>query len=126
MKDKLLALAERVEAGERDLTRSPAHEGFGEQIAYALGGKMNEIINAWKATSYGSLDAAKALHDAVLPDWEWGYDNLNDEQCAFVRHKTEGKLVEVHRAPSVAAAWVAAILRAKADMSVKETSDVDA
>lgn len=58
----------------------------------------------------GSLDAAKALHDAVLPDWHWGLfgrtanvfkmDRPHDGQSHSAEHD------------NIARAWLLAILKA--------------
>jgi len=61
-----------------------------------------------------SLDAAQKLHDEVLPGWAYGYDNLNDENCAYVR--IDNTLIEVTAKHSIPAAWVSCILRALASM----------
>jgi hypothetical protein len=95
-KDELLKLADRVEAGE------VTSEDFFMQFGVSTWMNWNEALT--------SLDAAKALHDAVLPGWSW---NINDDFSATlfdinsIAARGEGK--------NPAAAWVAAILRAKAE-----------
>lgn len=60
---------------------------------------------------HGSLDAAKALHDAVLPGWVYGLNfDACDEKYAFVSDgdfETDEQYCETH-----ARAWLLAILRA--------------
>ena len=60
---------------------------------------------------YGSLDAAKALHDAVLPGWKWGrqwschmWVEPDDVPGRSERHYGTGAIP--------ARAWLIAILRA--------------
>jgi len=60
-KETLTALRDRVQAGKVgqwfNWDSGIKGHGAGARLAYK-----------------GSLDAAKALHDAVLPEWEYGYD----------------------------------------------------
>ena len=65
----------------------------------------------WKAYQ-GSLDAAKALHEAVLPRCEWGCGFDEDE--GFGAGVTSGgrEFVIHGGATSPARAWLLAILRA--------------
>ena len=98
----LLKLAERVEAGECDLD-------FCQKTLWeALGcGPINLLLHC--ALQDGSLNAAKSLHAAVLPGWEWGIEYDDEEQCAYVRKDT----LHIGHSSNPATAWVAAILRAK-------------
>jgi len=64
--------------------------------------------NAAKAYN-GSLDAAKALHDAVLPDYEWTF--YYDGECSVQERKGRGiYFTSIDKNP--ARAWLIAILRA--------------
>lgn len=95
-------LAERVEAGE----------AFSHNFRNIFDEQSSR--NAHEALK-GSLDAAKALHDAVLPGWGWHIREDGDgcyASCLYPKHNlvTPGSAT----AKTPAAAWVAAILRAKA------------
>ena len=66
-----------------------------------------------------SLDAAKALHDAALNTgdwWHWEVKYVNGNCFAEVaRAGTDPQPSYQGEAPTPAAAWVSAILRAKAE-----------
>ena len=101
--DDLLRLADQVEAGE------PC---AGLVFDY-LGGWENCTLDGVRDALTGSLDAAKVLHNEVLPGWDWGF--VNPQTCKLrgpdvfdVNHHWKGQC------DNPAAAWVAAILRAKA------------
>jgi hypothetical protein len=59
--EALTELAAKVEAGEWSSRR---------QLATDAGFDLEAIIDAVRAY-HGSLDAANALHEAVLPGWHW-------------------------------------------------------
>jgi hypothetical protein len=102
-RDELLDLAERVEANESVLVtelRDAVGVSTSKMIAIGWG-----IPNA--ATS---LDAATALHDAVLPGWEFLIHN--DSVAVGNPLETNPEWASAKTTP---AAWVAAILRAKAE-----------
>jgi hypothetical protein len=56
---------------------------------------------------HGSLDAAKALHDALLPGWRW-----HIEAKAAVVCRIKDDFTRAGCADNPARAWVIAILRA--------------
>ena len=95
-KQALTELIEKVEAGDRSASlRDTPLKGNGGLYEGALN---------------GSLDAAKALHDAVLPGWigyadttgfAWLYEDENESQ-------TQSALIP----SNPARAWLLAILRA--------------
>lgn len=60
----------------------------------------------------GYLDAAKALHEAVLPGWVWGICfDAHSELYAWVG---DGEYeTDEHYSPNPARAWLAAIIAAK-------------
>ena len=58
----------------------------------------------------GSLDAAKALHDTVLPGWEW---RLRDDGQAWVWRTPSDIQSSQDEADSPSRAWLIAIIRAK-------------
>lgn len=110
-KQELLALAERVEKGE--LNRSLIIEVNDALLDgdYYPGPTNEALVN-------GSLDAAKALHDAVLPGWTFQVAHGEGNAAALVSPIFDGTgpiLDGTGSAPTPAAAWVAAILRAKAE-----------
>ena len=106
-KQELLALAERVEKGEQSTGISGT--GILTDIRNALG----TFIPTYVLTS---LDAAKSLHDAVLPGWFWSIhvsDGTDMSQAIVSKWSEDAEYRS--SAPTPAAAWVAAILRAKAE-----------
>lgn len=102
---QLLDLANRVEAGEI---------GTATEVYHALG--QMALVHASVVSK--SLDAAKALHDAVLPGWRYivSDSTLAGDKAAEVEiyYVENGRLGGLAHGGSPAAAWVAAILRAKA------------
>jgi hypothetical protein len=76
-KDAITKLLAKVEAGEKYETMGhtilcqkafPKPDNFdGSRKSYAESATQLAIL-AWRN---GSLDAAKALHEAVLPEWHW-------------------------------------------------------
>ena len=118
--DDLLKLAKRVEAGE--IT--------GHDLYMAFNAHTGEIEKsdwvAWR-DAIKSLDAAKALHDAVLPGWlvRLQFSNATatgDRGFAYATVKPDNVIrspvpaEKTGKAYNPAAAWVAAIIRAKAGM----------
>lgn len=100
----LIKLAERVEA-EDTLTYSDVLTPLGIDWAAWAENKNSPVI---------SLDAAKALHDAVLPGWLYGIVQ-KPNWCEVGVYKDNGYTdIQRGQSPTPAAAWVAAILRAKA------------
>ena len=64
-----------------------------------------------KAYYHKSLDAAKALHDALLPGWEW---NIDAGDGAYVENRGDFGLEYSADIPGMPArAWLLAILKAK-------------
>lgn len=53
---------------------------------------------------YGSLDAAKALHDVVLPGWHWAIED--DEQAEVFMSPTEMQDGIFAVGPSAGSEWV--------------------
>lgn len=96
----LKKLATKIEAGEH-----------GNQIA-----AFRDLwVKSTEAYS-GSLDAAKALHEAVLPGWDWSLLNCVQGDIAGVgpareEHKATHKGYDVEG--NTARAWLLAIIRAK-------------
>jgi hypothetical protein len=107
-KDALTELLAKVEAGDsydndRLTNYDIISEGFGFQEHY----KHAWAIDAWR----GSLDAAKALHEAVLckDDPQYGY--LVGPQYARIVHPSCGTVCDAQSDTS-ARAWLIAILKA--------------
>jgi hypothetical protein len=107
------ALIAAVEAGGDQLPLSDI--GFPDGTVWRAipsgtfdGQCLHDLINAYR----GSLDAAKRLHDALLPGWAWG---LNDDGEAEVWPYVGGfdapAIVGVCR-DNPARAWLLSILRA--------------
>lgn len=124
--EALQALLEKVEAGEwSDQTRclrSPP-KSFTALLDFpAVDGRGRQ---AWGAY-HGSLDAAKALHEALLPGWRYAVDGGANGADAEVHTEPVQKLIpggsmcsvieSVHSAcinePMPARAWLIAILKA--------------
>ena len=99
-KDALIALRDEISIGATFCARSCLDAGFTEQQA----------SRAEDVTLRGSLDAALALHEAVLPGWGW---EIYDEGVARVWPRPLGDDVYVSgRNDVVARAWLLAILEA--------------
>jgi|GEM_PF-1199103 len=77
---------------------SPANTGIS-------GENVREMYHAHS----GSLDAAKALHDAVLPGWEW---RLRDDGQAWVWRTAADLHAAYDETETPARAWLLAIIRA--------------
>lgn len=90
----IAALIEAVEAGT--FLMDVFDDGKTERIAYEAFG--------------GSLDAAKALHEALLPGWEYLLSASNAK--VFPYNGTAGASVKYGMAATPARAWLLAILRA--------------
>lgn len=93
--DLLDRLIEAVEAGEGNRNDGTLYRLFGDNW-----------VHAWDVMDRGSLDAAVALLEALLPGWGWG--RMNDRM--FVEH---GDSVFSARGPNPARALFLAVLRAK-------------
>ena len=102
----LKELAAKVEAGDFCATSA----GFAfpdDQNDY--GESVNIDLMAYKSF-HGSLDAANALHDAVLPGWEWAF--YYDGECGVQAPAPSHKFATAS-ASNPARAWLLAIIRAK-------------
>ena len=112
---ELLKLAERVEAGEydrRDVKRAllGSDDALSLDAAIEYTREQRTVYNALD----GALDAAQALHDAVLPGWGFLLECEGELQYAYIWDSPTANATATAKTP--AAAWVAAILRAKASM----------
>lgn len=109
----------RKKALEELLAKVRVGEGQNDGCMFrAFGDKWTHCFDAY----YGSLDAAKALHEAVLPEWEYGVTkNIEqpDGPCAFVAEwGSEIQFLSCSTNP--ARAWLVAILEALISLERKE------
>lgn len=108
MTDQLTALkelAEKVEAGDNFGIVPNSQKAFGYIESHAYSYELGEF---YASAFSGSLDAAHALHKAVLGDrWQWAI-TLNGKVKLFNGHS-------MPRASSSlpARAWLLAVIRAK-------------
>jgi hypothetical protein len=86
--EALKELAAKVEAGE-DWPSLYDGTGLYSLISSALGNWSWEVVEGVTKSYRGSLDAAKALHDAVLPGWHWGMQVVVNGFLAAVGKPTE-------------------------------------
>ena len=106
--DKLRELANCVESGEPILATA---------LRDAVGLTTSQMIAiGWaEPDAAKSLDAAKALHDAVLPNWKFMI--TEETNGRFTARVTDVDwmycLNHLAKAKTPAAAWVSAILKAK-------------
>lgn len=101
-KQDLKALHDKVAAGTCDHGSFPQDWHGTPSYSGGCG------VNAHKAYN-GSLDAAKALHDAVLPGWGWETSHLLKAQ---VYHMKCYSPIFGAQSTSTARAWLLAILAA--------------
>lgn len=93
----LKKLIEAVEAGEPD-----AWHGCGDVLGVENGMNLHRAFD-------GSLDAAKALHEALLPGWDWILGEGG--ATVFEPHQTFSEGIDAdNEIPS--RAWLIAILKA--------------
>lgn len=93
--DDLIAAVERGDPNKNDGT------------LYLLFG--DDWVHAWDVIGWGSLDAAKALHDALLPDQLWEITPLGN---VYIRDIKYNQLSRAFVTSSPARAWLIAILKA--------------
>lgn len=110
-RNALAALIEAVEAGVA--TRAAI-----EEMGFAALPKMVDGVNCGSAYN-GSLDAAKALHEALLPGWVARPQIGGAGAGVKVWHCTvedweTGEEIEANNMPDPARAWLLAMLRALA------------
>lgn len=102
-----MTMARLIEAVGRggQLTAFDFRDGFGK------GAKASACNDACFAYN-GSLDAAKRLHDALLPGWEWLVRSRGDYACVWEPEEMGDKDAEAVSAGNPARAFLLAILRA--------------
>lgn len=105
--EALKALLEKVRA-ELDTAHNHA-AAFPSESAY---GRCTWHIS--HKASGGSLDAAKALHEAVLPGWPWTIENMNSGLSRAWVNSSRGLRTPgyVGESDDPARAWLIAILKA--------------
>ena len=103
-KEALAELIAKVEAGEAwPMGR------FADR--YDVGIMGAHWSKAYKAC-HGSLDAAKSLHEAVLPGWSWRITRGKYTPCAIVQGDLMAGQHSECENPDPARAWLLAILKA--------------
>lgn len=106
----LEALLDQVKAGEWDFRHdAPARLVFPYHSASA-----DDLGLDARAAFEGSLDAAKALHEAVLPGWPWTIENMNSGLSRAWVNSSRGLRTPgyVGESDDPARAWLIAILKA--------------
>lgn len=78
----------------------------------------SQVISAHR----GSLDAAKTLHEAVLPGWPWSVKTLATDESQVWTNRAYGlhAMGYIGTAKDPARAWLLAILRALHSMEAAE------
>jgi len=103
-KQNLIALLAKVEAEEvivaDDLYHISEHSHPGVQVSWAL---------SFMPANSGSLDAAQALHKAVLPEYEWTF--YYDGECG-VQHHESANVFHTAWDKTPSRAWLIAIIKA--------------
>lgn len=101
MSEALDKLIEAVERGEPNRNDGTLFRLFGD-----------DWVHAWDVIDRGSLDAAMALHEALLPGWSVTLENDDGNIHAAVWPR--GEIGEQHgsQGPTLARALLLAILRA--------------
>lgn len=107
--EALQTLAEKVEAGE-SLSGDVEFWAALNVVFPRRGALASEVAKAY----HGSLDAAKALHDAVLPGWSanvWSYPEDDADVSVTKAGSGYAKDAEV-KGDNPARAWLLSILKA--------------
>jgi hypothetical protein len=122
MSNALDDLIAAVEAGEWDFRADgPARQVFPYRSASA-----DDLGLTARAAFEGSLDAALALHNAVLPGWHWAIED--DDQAEVFQDPVKGEDGMYRPGPNAlsgrcdktnpARAWLLAILRAMKELNL--------
>lgn len=102
MSDALKELLAKVEAGAFGADDDTPDDLWGVAGAQAF----------W-APYDGSLDAAKALHEALLPGWDWLINSRSNYAHVWQKKEVGDWNVDAQSLHSPARAWLIAILKAK-------------
>ena len=112
MTDALDKLIEAVEAGE-NWPPLYGHSDLYDRIADALGTRDWAAVERVTKAYHGSLDAAHALHKAVLPGWRVGGLAQGDGGRWYITLlDPDDRAAGSWQQPAPARAWLLAILRA--------------
>jgi hypothetical protein len=107
--EALKELKSKVEAGKR-----VTYDDTDPLVPYLYGERRATFGDAGDfhlACQGQSLDAAKALHEAVLPEWAWSVDRMGQATLWFPW--VEGDAPHIYgKADTPARAWLLAILSA--------------
>jgi hypothetical protein len=117
--EALTSMKSKVEAGELSAYDCGAFAGAWPDDMPYDGDKITLLtpLHAFE----GSFDAAKALHEAVLPGWKWNLDSdhgadVNNRETEWT-DKYKGAWIEKSgKADTPARAWLLAILEALIEM----------
>lgn len=116
--EALKELAAKVEAGSLPEAVFHGFSGIRGHWAYLTGLDGTQRRNVFLAYN-GSLDAALALHEAVLPEWCWSVDRLGQAIVWYpwvegdsIMHEAGGNDGAGDWRLGPARAWLLAILRA--------------
>lgn len=104
----LTALRDKVKAGKAT-EYSIFREARLKSEWQALDG--DKRFNAWEAYN-GSLDAAKALHEALLPGWDWLLNSRSNYAHVWEREDVGDADAEAQSVHSPSRAWLLAIIEA--------------
>jgi hypothetical protein len=111
-KDALTKLLNKVEVGwYSDDIESTVRVMFPNDIGFRLTPEALRIVNAYN----GSLDAAKELHEAALPDWRitHAFGLVSGEVAKFnLTHNDKPSTYVRAESTNPARAWLIAILKA--------------
>ncbi|MDE4274749.1 hypothetical protein PXK58_08940 [Phaeobacter gallaeciensis] len=97
--EALKELAKKVEAGEFPASVADSAFDSGPDVTHHLAKAQTAF--------FGSLDAAKALHEAVLPGWDWRVQDMGRPAAVLAK----GENVIECRGNTPASAWLSAILQ---------------
>lgn len=107
--EALIELRDKVKAGDYAGFRRANRAAFSTPCQdMDLQLREEHCLHAYK----GSLDAAKALHEAVLPGWGWQVFALTDCDYVAVLDGPEFSTPEIEAPYTPARAWLLAILEA--------------
>lgn len=112
--DKIKALDKLIAAAESGTVISMN----AREVCHCLGWKFPDMRVRWLLSSeIGSLDAAKTLHEALLPGWRlWALGEEDETSCGWtamiLKRQNRDVGVRVFNQPNPARAWLIAILKA--------------
>jgi hypothetical protein len=110
----LTELRDKVKAGNIGVISARSFAALNGGYGVYVDHQASDAMHAYN----GSLDAAKALHEAVLPGWRWQVFALTDCDYVAVLDGPKFSTPEIEAPYNPARAWLLAILEA---LIVKET-----